>query len=279
MKVGGTGLGLAISRQFIEMMGGEITVRSQLGHGTCFHVVVPVVPAEELITHESGARRRVLGLEPGAGPYRILVVDDIPTNQRVVVDLLRPMGFEVAVANNGVEALDAFSRWKPHAILMDLRMPVMDGYEAITRIRELDPARATAIIALTASAFDDHRDQVMALGTNAYLRKPFRPEELFEVLAACIAIRFRYADAEVVPPAAVDAAHPPVGLTMLPEALVTAMTQAVADGDMMLLGKLITRVAEVDAATAQGLQALADRYDYARIEEWLRQGARYGDNT
>jgi len=135
VKAGGAGLGLAISRKFVEMMGGQLTVTSQVGKGSCFRFGVLVKSAEDVSELEQTVPRRVVGLAPGTGPFRILVVDDIPTNRALLQALLQPLGFEIVEASNGVEALEIFDQWSPHAVLMDMRMPVMDGYEATRRIK------------------------------------------------------------------------------------------------------------------------------------------------
>ena len=134
VKAGGTGLGLAISRKFVEMMGGELTVTSQVG-ASCFRFNALLAQAGDIAEQEKPVLPCVVGLEPGTGPFRILVVEDIPDNRTLLCELLRPVGFEIEEASNGVEALDVFNRWSPHAILMDMRMPIMDGYEATRRIK------------------------------------------------------------------------------------------------------------------------------------------------
>lgn len=272
VKAGGTGLGLAISREFVEMMGGKFTVKSQLGKGSCFRFDIMLEQAEDIADRKKLTSRRVTGLEPGTRAFRVLVVDDVPTNRIMLCDLLQPVGFEVAEASNGVEALKVFEEWSPHAILMDLRMPVMDGYEAIRRLRIMETARATAIIAVTASAFDDYKEQVMAIGADAYMRKPFRPEELYEALGKCLNLHYIFADEMVNTPSRSETTtQMPAMKTELPLELVQAMIQAVTDGDMTRLSELITQVELVDNAVARSMQAWADRYDYERIEEWLRK--------
>jgi PAS domain S-box-containing protein len=273
MKVGGTGLGLAISREFVAMMGGELTVKSQVGKGTCFRFDVLLKPADAISAQERLTVRRVVKLESDAAPLRVLVVDDILTNRTMLCALLRPLGFEVAEASNGAEAVKVFEQWSPQAILMDLRMPVMDGYEATRQIKSTETGHATAIIAVTASAFEDYKEQVMAAGADAFLRKPFRPEELYEELGKCLDLHYIYADEPITPSTlAKPATDKPVSVTSLPQELAGAMKQAVADGDMIRLGALITQVEAVDINAARALHALAERYDYQRIDEWLQKG-------
>jgi PAS domain S-box-containing protein len=270
VKVGGTGLGLAISRRFVDLMGGRLTVESQVGKGSCFRLEILLERAQELTRLEEPVSQRVVGLQPGSGPYRILVVDDIADNRTLLLVLLRSVGFEVAEAINGVEALEVFERWSPHAVLMDMRMPVMDGYEATRRLKATAAGSVTPVIAITASAFEDDFERVMATGIYAHLRKPLRSEDLFEVLGKCLNLHYVLADEE----SAVQG-HPNLAqlsaksLAALPRELIGAMRQAVNECDVARLTELIASVEQLDAAAAHGLQALADRYDYTRLGQYL----------
>lgn len=266
-------MGLAISHKFVEMMGGSLTVTSRVDKGSCFGFEVLLAPAHEIAKPEKPALRRVIGLEPGPGPYRILVVDDIADNRALIIELLRPVGFEIAEAVNGVEALEVFERWSPHAVLMDMRMPVMDGYEATRRIKATAAGSATPVIAITASAFEDSRAQVMAAGVDDYLRKPFQPEDLFEALGKSLDLHYVFAEEAPAAPGHLKAVHlTGASLAALPKDVIQAMRQAVAEGSMARLTELIAKVEKVDAATAHALQALADQYDYEKLNQWLGKG-------
>jgi PAS domain S-box-containing protein len=273
LKVGGTGLGLAISRSFVEMMGGKLTVTSQVGKGSCFMFEVLIASADGVAEQEKPALRCVVGLEPGAGPFRILVVDDMPENRALVCELLRPVGFEVAEASNGVEAIDVFERWSPHAVIMDMRMPVMDGYEAARRIKATEAGCATPIIAVTASAFKDQEAHVLVTGVAACLSKPFRPEELFEVLGKCLGLPYVFADeADKIPGhSAEPSSLKPESLDALPHELIQAMRQDVAEGDIGHLTELIAQVKKIDSNVARVLQALANRYEYEKLSKLLEK--------
>jgi CheY-like chemotaxis protein len=273
MKAGGTGLGLAISRKFVEMMGGELTVTSQVGSGSRFRFEALLAQAGDIVEQEKPALRCVVGLEPGAGPFRILVVDDIPDNRTLLCELLRPVGFEVAEASNGVGALDVFANWSPHAVLMDMRMPIMDGYEATRRIKATAAGDATPVIAVTASALEDDFERVMATGMFAYLRKPFRREDLFEMLGKCLGLHYVFADHTADTHGLVKATPLTAeSITALPKDIVEAMRQAVEEGDMVRLTELVAQVEKIDSATARGLQVLTDRYDYEKLGQWLEKG-------
>ncbi len=188
----GTGLGLVISRQIVQLLGGDIRVKSRLGEGTTFSFDVDLpVTAEAL---EPPKRRpRVTGLAPGQDPVRILAVDDEAANRLLLSRVLTLAGFEVREAVNGAHALEEIARYKPQLVFMDMRMPVMDGREATRRIREREKAGAqrTVIVSLTASALEHERNDLLEGGTDDVLTKPFVIEDLFEVIERRLGVRFR----------------------------------------------------------------------------------------
>jgi two-component system sensor histidine kinase/response regulator len=132
---GGTGLGLAISHQLARMMGGNLTVSSEIGKGSRFRLEIPVREGIASNVTEKIYPRQHYRLEPGQPPCRVLVVDDVDDSRAVLVRLLKNAGFEVREANDGSEAVAAFSRWRPQLVLMDQHMPTMYGDEASNRIR------------------------------------------------------------------------------------------------------------------------------------------------
>ncbi len=174
----GTGLGLPISRKFVQFMGGNITVSSDLQTGTVFKFQIVTEPplADELQPHKS--QKKVIALKPNQPSYRILVVDDRQENRQIVLKLLQPVGFEVKEANNGQEAVAIWQEWQPHLIWMDMRMPVMNGYEATKYIKSHLKGQAVYIIALTASTFEEERAIVLSAGCDDFVRKPFQIEEV-----------------------------------------------------------------------------------------------------
>src|SRR5262249_791327 len=127
----GTGLGLAISRNFVRLMGGDVRVQSELDRGTLFTVEVPLRVAHDIAPETKPGR--VATLAPGEPAYRLLVVDDNRENRMLLTTLLASVGFQVREAANGAEAVDAWRAWSPDLIWMDMRMPVLDGYEATRR--------------------------------------------------------------------------------------------------------------------------------------------------
>uniref|UniRef100_B8HZI2 Circadian input-output histidine kinase CikA n=1 Tax=Cyanothece sp. (strain PCC 7425 / ATCC 29141) TaxID=395961 RepID=B8HZI2_CYAP4 len=199
---GGTGLGLSISQGLVQLMGGEITVKSTLGVGSTFHFVLPVQPVAEAIT-QSSLSQSVLSLAPGQPAYRILVVDDQEANRMPLIRLLSQIGFEVEEAVAGEEAISLWQKWHPHLILMDLRMPGLSGWDATKRIRaeEMDerirqvkreamgntsnacPTWPVVIVAVTAQALEGDRKLALAAGCDDYISKPISLDILLKKIA------------------------------------------------------------------------------------------------
>ncbi|MES9964897.1 MAG: ATP-binding protein, partial [Candidatus Sedimenticola sp. 20ELBAFRAG] len=190
----GTGLGLAITRQFVELMGGEISAASKPGKGSTFYFQIRVEPgeAENVVVMAPSQSRRVIGLKPPIAEWRILIAEDQQDNQLLLKKLLEDAGFQTRIAAHGAEAVAEFEAWQPHFIWMDRRMPVMDGLEATRRIRALPGGDGVRIAALTASAFKEQRDEVMQAGMDDFVRKPYRPEEIFDCMARHLDLEYLF---------------------------------------------------------------------------------------
>ncbi|MEG4533930.1 PAS domain S-box protein [Microcoleus sp. D2_18a_D3] len=188
----GSGLGLPISKQFVQLMGGKMTVTSTLGRGSIFRFDVKVSLPNAVEIQVAQTARRVVGLEPGQPEYRILAVDDRLESRLLLVRMLTSLGFAVRDAENGVQAVEMWSSWEPHLIWMDMRMPVMDGYEATKQIKAHLKGQATVIIALTASAFDEERSLILSAGCDDFVAKPFREQVILEKMAKHLGVRYVY---------------------------------------------------------------------------------------
>ncbi len=263
----GSGLGLAISRDFVRLMGGELTAESDIGKGTRFrfHVPLPEAAAESRATH-----RTVLGLEPDSASRRILVVDDKPENRRLLVDLLGPLGFELREAANGREAIDEHNRWAPDVILIDVRMPVVDGYEATRRIRDAerssDPSRHSAIIALSASVFDHDRATILEAGCDEFLPKPVVAVDLLAALATHAGVKFRYAANDEPGASEHDASVLSLArLAEVPAPLRAELEQALQDGDVQRATVAVGAIRAHDEALADALLDVVRTYRFDEV--------------
>ncbi len=180
-KKGGTGLGLAISRRLAELMDGSLDVRSIEGEGSVFTVTLPYDLADS-----QNAQDEAEDVELEMRPLRILVAEDHPTNQKIVSLFLSTMGWSLAMANDGVEALEMAGLEEFDVILMDMQMPNMDGLEATRRLRATAGYTQTVpIIALTANAMDHHRTAFMDAGADAFVAKPLDPNVLIQTILTC----------------------------------------------------------------------------------------------
>ena len=259
----GTGLGLAISREYARLMGGELEVRSQPGQGSVFTLRVPLAVTDALPPSPPLRRDGVIGLEAGSEPPRILVADDKADNRELVRQMLELAGFNVQAVDNGQQAIDAFVRWQPHLIWMDMRMPILDGYAATRQIRTLAGGAAVKIVALTASAFEEERAAVMAAGCDDILPKPVTEERLFGVMGNLLGLRYRYRE-----PAPPKAAPAPLDLSVLPVALRTELKAAAEKLDLDALRLLVARIRQSGAeAAASGLTELMAQYRLDRIAD------------
>ena len=195
-NVTGTGLGLAISRTLVEHFGGKLHVESRVGWGSrfWFDLPLPVVRPDDAVI-SAGGSRRVVGYEDPR--RRILVVDDNANNRAVMVNLLAPLGFELAEAADGATALAQAAAFRPDLVLMDLRLPGgLDGLEATRRLRAHPGHLALRIVAVSASAFYMDRDDCLTAGCDAFLAKPFREEELWNVVGHALDLTWRYAESD-----------------------------------------------------------------------------------
>jgi signal transduction histidine kinase/DNA-binding response OmpR family regulator len=262
-KSEGTGLGLTISRQFVRLMGGEIMVASELGKGSTFSFSIPLPPTDAAPHAEEGAR--IVGLADGQTAPRILVAEDHPDNQQVVEQLLRQIGFQVKIAANGQAAIDCFQTWHPQLILMDMRMPVMDGYQATQAIRQLPGGESIPIVALTASAFEEDRGKVLAAGCNDMVRKPIEQNPLFEIIGRMLGLRFDYAEAARTEHSGL--ATEATDLSSLPADMRMELRQAAGVLDKEAITAIVDRLRSDHHAEAETIANLVESYHFDVIEK------------
>src|SRR6476661_5449129 len=299
----GTGLGLKISSQFVRLMGGEIVVESQLEVGTTFKFEIPVgaVYAADIPTEQ--INREVTGLEPNQPCYRILIVDDREDNRQLLVKMLSPLGFGLQEATNGREAIEIWENWHPHLILMDVRMPVMDGYEATKQIKasiqqreqeqqengeinmDAPDSPIPKIIALTASTIEGRRSFALLVGCDDFISKPFRKTDIFDTLSKHLGVKYVYSNStefistgdrnnlSAFPSNAVLAYLP-----KLPAEWINNIKQVIRSADFDLISRTIEEIKDPHPEFAAILQGHLDNFDYQKIFNLIAE-AEESDNA
>lgn len=214
----------------------------------------------------------VIGLESGQAIPRVLVVEDIEKSRTLLVKILNTVGFDVKEAANGKEAVEIFNQWRPNFIWMDIRMLVMDGLEANRHIKKTDAGKSTIVAALTAHALEIEREHILAAGCDDFVRKPFREQDIFEVVARHLGLKYVYeAEQKDADPVKPDLEIDPQQLATLPPDLTNRLHRAVVELDKPRTLALINQVAEQDASIGSAFRMLAKKLDYGRLPRLLKE--------
>ena len=260
----GTGLGLAISRKFVELMGGDITVSSRKGEGTVFKFTLPVCRVETPVLQTPQLSRRTIALAASQPQYRILVVDDRSENRQLLLKLLKPIGFAVREATNGTEAVTLWQDWKPHLIWMDLRMSVMDGYEATRKIKSDKPGtKATVVIALTASAFAEERSKALSAGCDDFVTKPFSESVILAKISEHLGVSYITVEENLVQTHLQQEQRTDFN-GMSPEWMIQLHEAAIRASDQQIF-QLIEQIPQDNQQLAQTLTDLVNKFRYDLI--------------
>jgi len=275
----GTGLGLSICQRFVQLMGGDINIQSTLGEGTIvqFHVLLSLAEKPPELT-QSVPKGRILGLKPNQSSNRILVVEDNWENRQLLLQILVPLGFEVIEATNGQEAIELWEQEQPNLILMDMRMPLMNGYEATKIIKQkiIDNSSKnhnnTAIIALTATAFNEDRKFMLELGCNDFIRKPFQEDILLNKIAQYLGVEYIYEFESYDKNTASSEKNNTKQLTaealkVMPEEWRKSLYSASTNCNQNSVLQLLSEIPEHHQKLKMRLEELADNYQFDEISK------------
>ena len=266
----GTGLGLAISRRLVEVMGGMLQVKSAIGEGSTFWFDVTLPVAAEVSQTEPAEERTVSGYR---GSRRsILIADDKPYNRQMLRHLLEPVGFDVREVSNGRELLDAAQEHTPDAIITDMLMPVMTGFEAVQELRKLPDVQEIPILAVSASAFDQDPRRNPLAGSNAFLLKPIRAHRLFDTLGMLLHLDWIYAAAPSEPSTPADSSGAVEAFPPVPPEMLEDLRYLSKRGNMQGIRQKATTLKALDeqfSELADRLEQLAKTFAEEDIQELL----------
>lgn len=276
-RYSGTGLGLPICQKIVEMLGGKLQVESTLNQGSTFWFEIELAEVPKLNATLSIDSRTITGY---LGDRRkILIVDDKTENRMVLSDLLTPLGFVVAESSNGYDCINQAQIFAPDLILLDMVMPQLDGHETTKRLRQIPMFRNTAIVMVSASAFNQDRNLSLEVGCNAFIAKPVHPDTLFYTMRSLLNLDWQYEDVDLSydlsantldEPRNFDAIAQP--LIAPPKGTLETLLQLARIGDILAIQDEVMLLQETDPAFrpfAKQVLDYARDFQIKRIREFL----------
>ncbi|WP_293143825.1 MULTISPECIES: hybrid sensor histidine kinase/response regulator [unclassified Microcoleus] len=272
----GTGLGLAISRELVEIMGSELQVESTLGRGSIFWFELDLLAVDSPEINKKYSQKLIKGFN--GTNKKLLVVDDQWENRSVLIHLLEPLGFEIIEATDGQDCLNKALEFQPDCILIDLVMPVMDGFEAMRQIRKLPLFKNVVAIGTSASIMEVEKQGSLAAGCNAFLPKPIRADELLNCLQVHLGLEWIYENLEDENYESEDSDNqskiPDEKIIPPPAEEIAVLFELAMMGDLGGIQKQAEKLAKTDAryvSFASHLNQLAKNFEEAKILEFVEQ--------
>ncbi len=269
----GTGLGLTLVQRFLQLMGGEISVDSELGKGSKFHITLPVkLSTEADFEPKEQKKHNIISIEPDGNEYRVLVVDDNEEGRVLLKAMLEDIGFSVRVASSGELAIEIFKEWHPQMIWMDMHMAVMDGMEATRRIRALEGGSETKIAALTAYPLNEIKDKNLQPELDDFLLKPFHKNEMLECMGKHLGLNYQYEEKNIEPPYLKDKGKElcPEDLDILDSEALTELVNAVLALDVEHSRVMAEHIGESAPDLGKTLLSMVNNLDFDGLQKLLK---------
>ena len=269
--VEGTGLGLAISKQLVGLLGGTLKVTSTFGQGSQFWFEVDLHEVDQTVYSEPALSASTLITHMKGSHQKILIADDKTDNRTLLRDMLSPMGFSISEAINGQDCVQQAIDWKPDIILMDSRMPIMDGLEACRRIRSTAELKNIVIIAISANVFESHRKLCIEAGADGFIAKPILLEALLTLLASFTGLQFEHAPPHLIPPGA-ERSDTSVLLHYPAKYYLQQLLEFAQQGDIQAIHHLTAEIRQQDQncdVFIERLTSLAEDFQIKKIREVL----------
>jgi len=261
----GAGLGLSIVIEYIEKMGGKIDVRSEIAHGTTFYISIPL-EISDMTQYNNSKPREVVSLKNEYKGTNVLIADDNITNNDLLKQTLERVGFKVTDVVNGFEAYRVYKQIKPPIVFLDLEMPLMDGFEAVSQMREEEYSKDTLIIAITASVFTINETKAKDAGFDALINKPFKDYKIFDTIADLTDISFTYSD-QVQKEKIIEI---PMDLSTLDGDIRNELFQYVSKNKISKTNELLKSIEQQYPSEVKMMQELVDNFDFEKLTSLLK---------
>lgn len=265
MKHEGTGLGLSIVNEYVKLLGGQIAIESDTGAGSTFRFSIVCDPVNKISSEPIPAKIDIPFAIKNAENCRILIVEDHADNRAIMLALLKPFGFQLREASNGLEGLEITKNWLPHLIFMDRRMPDMDGLSATKAIRSLSPEVYPSIIAITAHAYSDEQKEMLDAGCNGFIAKPYKDHTIFDAISKFLPVSIVYGIPKTDNDLSADSSHDITSFNAIDPSTREKLLQASHEGDI----DRIKEIVELNPEIRSLILPLAEAYRFDLLMDKL----------